>query len=567
MKKLLQLFPVLISLATLIPFPTIGQNRNVPADNRLRHHEAPDKPYKPNAFGNQRTSPALKYRATDIVTVQVNVDANGFNILGDAANEPSIGVNPQNPDEMVIGWRQFDDVGSDFRQAGYAFTTDGGLTWTFPGKIEAGIFRSDPVLEFDSYGTAFYNSLTSNNGIYTCKVFRSFNGGANWDEGADARGGDKQWMTIDRTPGPGKNNIYAVWNQNYSSCQPGFFTRSTNNGDSFEPCIMTGGTPYWGTMAVGNDGELFVTGAGDWGNLVVTRSMNAPDTVGAMLWDLTTEVEMDGYLASGGQINPVGLIGQAYIDVDRSGGPGNGNVYVLASMVRMSINDNADVMFARSTDGGLTWDAPVRVNDDPGTGNWQWFGTMSVAPTGRIDAAWLDTRDGISGTLMSALYYSYSTDQGQSWSPNIRLSEPFDPHVGWPMQNKMGDYFDMKSDATGARLAWANTLNGEQDVYYSYITPDISGTDDFQNGPCLHISACPNPFTDKTVIRYSISTGSEVTIIISDALGKPVKTIREGYQQAGSHQVEWSSGLPAGYYTCHISAGKGSNHLGLIKSR
>jgi len=37
----------------------------------------------------------------------------------------------------------------------------------------------------------------------------------------------------------------------------------------------------------------------------------------------------------------------------------------------------------------------------------------------------------------------------------------------------MGDYFDMFSDFNGASLAWAATFNGEQDVYYSYITPDI----------------------------------------------------------------------------------------------
>jgi len=38
----------------------------------------------------------------------------------------------------------------------------------------------------------------------------------------------------------------------------------------------------------------------------------------------------------------------------------------------------------------------------------------------------------------------------------------------------MGDYFDMYSDESGAHLAWAATFNGEQDVYYSLITPEVS---------------------------------------------------------------------------------------------
>src|SRR5690349_8442800 len=52
---------------------------------------------------------------------QVNVDANGNNITGDAANEPSITVDPTNHDQMAIGWRQFDSVGSNFRQAGWGY--------------------------------------------------------------------------------------------------------------------------------------------------------------------------------------------------------------------------------------------------------------------------------------------------------------------------------------------------------------------------------------------------------------------------------------------------------------
>ena len=126
-------------------------------------------------------------------------------------------------------------------------------------------------------------------------------------------------------------------------------------------------------------------------------------------------------------------------------------------------------MFARSTNGGVSFSSPIKINDDPGTSAYQWFGTMSVAPNGRIDVIWLDTRDN-PGTYLSALYYSKSTNGGVTWSPNERLSGFFDPHVGWPQQNKMGDYFNMVSDINGASLAWAATFNGEQDVYYSYIT-------------------------------------------------------------------------------------------------
>ena len=74
-------------------------------------------------------------------------------------------------------------------------------------------------------------------------------------------------------------------------------------------------------------------------------------------------------------------------------------------------------MFSRSTNGGATWSSPIEINDDNNTTAYQWFGTMSVAPNGRIDVVWLDTRDN-PGSVNSALYYSNSKDGGVTWSQN-----------------------------------------------------------------------------------------------------------------------------------------------------
>ena len=93
------------------------------------------------------------------ISYQVNVDANGQNIVGDAANECSISVDPTNPSKMAIGWRQFNSVLSNFRQGGWGYTTDGGVHWTFPGVLQDNVFRSDPVTNSDETGTFFYLSL------------------------------------------------------------------------------------------------------------------------------------------------------------------------------------------------------------------------------------------------------------------------------------------------------------------------------------------------------------------------------------------------------------------------
>jgi hypothetical protein len=315
-----------------------------------------------------------------------------------------------------------------------------------------------------------------------------------WNNGAYIGGGDKQWMTIDRSGGMGEGNIYSSWTSTYSDCPPGFFTRSTDGGNSFDACSIIPDDPSWAAEAVGNYGELYLAGRSPLTAAVkVAKSTNAQDSAQSVSWPQVTIANLGGFITVNTSINPVGLTGQPCIDVDRSNGPGRDNVYVLCSVQPYFNSDPADVMFNKSTNGGLNWNnaAPVKINDDSDTTNTQWFGTMSVAPNGRIDVIWLDTRDN-PGSDSSALYYSYSLDQGNTWSVNEKLSDSFDPHIGYPNQPKMGDYFDMISNNTGVHLAWVNTMNGEQDVYYSFITPPATISVDKVEGNSF-VSVHPNP--------------------------------------------------------------------------
>ena len=465
---------IVLSLILFITTPvlTFSQKQKSKPDPRF-HHEVKKDNFVPVSTDQMGRSPAYRYSSPEIVTVQVNVSNTGQNIVGDAANEPSIAINRNSPNKMAIGWRQFNSISSDFRQAGYAYTTNKGANWIFPGVINSGIFRSDPVLGSDAQGNFYYNSLT-NDPDYYCKVFKSSTGGAIWDNGTDAHGGDKQWMTIDKTGGTGDGHIYAFWTSYFSTCLPGFFSRSTNRGINFQDCITIPQDPSWGTLAVAKSGDLFIAGTDGLSyDFLVAKSQNAKNPALVPTWNMATVVSLDGSITSGIDPNPGGLGGQTSIAVDTSGGSYNGYVYLLCSVDRNSITDPADVMFARSTNGGVTWSSPKRINDDIGNSAYQWFGTMSVAPNGRIDVIWLDTRDH-PGTNISALYYSNSKDGGTTWLPNKKLSEYFDPHLGWPQQSKMGDYYDMISDYNGVNLAWAATFNGEQDVYYSFISDSVA---------------------------------------------------------------------------------------------
>src|SRR5207302_1014260 len=124
---------------------------------------------------------------------------------------------------------------------------------------------------------------------------------------------------------------------------------------------------------------------------------------------------------------------------------------------------------------------------------------------------------------------SYSTDQGNTWSANEKLSASFNPHLGYPNQNKMGDYFDMVSDNSGAHLAWANTLNGEEDVYYSHIIPPVANAvNEISNAPSF--SVFPNPSTGVFAI---MTKANKSQVKICNALGEEIysKTISKAINE------------------------------------
>ncbi len=470
-------------VATVLLNPGIGLAET--ADGRDEaakavHREVPDDPYVAVPPEARRTAPARRWVRDGQVSVQVNVDGDGNNVLGDAANEPSIAVDPTDPSRMAIGWRQFDTVNSNFRQAGRGFTTDGGATWTFPGVLDPGNFRSDPVLGSDSQGNFYYDSLQGN---FCTDHFKSVDGGQSWAPPVFSFGGDKQWMGIDRSGGLGDGHVYAAWNGFFGCQGSNQFNRSTDGAGSFESPVAVPDDPIWGVVTVGPDGTVYVSGrrSFDASQFVLARSTTAQNPGLPVTFDSSVIVDLGGSMSSSTGPNPGGLLGQVWMAAAPATGPTAGNLYMLSS-INPPGPDPLDVHFVRSTDGGLTWSAPLKVNDDPGTSAWQWFGTMSVAPDGRIDAVWNDTRNDPGG-FDSELFHSSSTDGGLTWSPNQALSPPFDPHLGWPQQNKIGDYYDMVSDADGAHVAWAATFNGEQDVYYLrlHLAPVIFA-DGFESG-------------------------------------------------------------------------------------
>ena len=267
------------------------------------------------------------------------------------------------------------------------------------------------------------------------------------------------------------------------------------------------------------NGNLFIGGVNlSTGQIWCIRSTNAKNGAVTPSFDQSTAVNLGGDISINELINPIGLVGQVFTAVDRSGTGTNNNVYMMASVQPTGFS-GSDVMFVRSTNGGQTFSTPKRVNDDPvNHSKWHWFGTLSVAPNGRIDSIWLDTRNAANNTD-SQLFYSYSTNAGNAWSPNIAVSNSFNPFLGYPSQNKMGDYMTIVSDNTGGDVAYTATFNLEEDIYYVRVAPPIGPTPT----PAVSISGtllyCSNPVPGPVPNVTLDLTGTATASTITDGAG------------------------------------------------
>ena len=512
----------LISVLPTISGQTLAPTHKVPRNVPLETYDNP-----PAAPRKIETSPRMISQFGPFTSFQVNVDANGQNILGDAANECPISVDPTDGNKMTIAWRQFNDVTSNFRQGGWGYTTDGGMHWTFPGVLQNNVFRSDPVTNSDEIGQFFWLSLQSdvNQSFFCDDLWRSTNGGQTWVEQSPDRGaggGDKQWFTIDKTNGPGHGFQYQ--SDDGINCSGGGvqFQRSTDGGVTWQAPITIPQSPTDGTLDVDTNGNLFIGGEG-FSDFNCVRSSNAQFGGQTPTFDQVTSVNMGGFLGFGG-INPAGLDGMLFLAIDKSGGPTNNNIYMLASVVP-SGRSTTDVMFVRSTDDGATFSAPVKINDDPvNPSKWHWFGTMSVAPDGRVDAVWYDTRNAANNTD-SQLFYSWSTDGGVTWAANVAVSNSFNPFEGYPNQSKIGDYITIVSDNTGGNVAYSATFNfdptrgqHEEDVYYVRVFPTGGGT------PTPTPTASPTPTSTATATPTATATATATPTITATPTATPTVT-------------------------------------------
>ena len=141
-------------------------------------------------------------------------------------------------------------------------------------------------------------------------------------------------------------------------------------------------------------------------------------------------------------------------------GNGNGELYAAWEDGRNGGVFNRDIYFSRSVDGGDTWSADVRINDDPSgdTAN-QVSPALAYDPSRlRLYAVWQDWREG-----NFDIYFAYSDDGGNTWSANQKLND--DVGTADQLNPSVVAGASAFGGADRVYVVWQDRRNGNDDVY------------------------------------------------------------------------------------------------------
>lgn len=400
-------------------------------------------------------------------------------------------------------------------QNGVARSTNKGASFTDlrflnPGPVTTDLLAGDPVLSCSDANTFYYASIFERATTSDISVSKSFDGGQTFGDPVSVVSKnrtthflEKSWMAIDPT---NPNRIYVTYTDfDNSGSLCGFdpvstlpiprtaieLVRSTDGGAtwSVSPVVIQevcGDSFVQGSqIAVGPGGEVYVTWEAFAANFV-TREIDIRKSTdnGATFWAL---VKIDNVICAGTCLRLQGNFRSGFefptLAVDRSGHATNGNVYIAWHDGRnLTVPDASfgsygytDILVSRSTDGGATWLAPIRVNDNPeplssGLGSDQYQPGIAVDKTGKIGVCFYDRRRDPSNFLIDR-ECAFSKNAGTSWS-NKKITQKSFPAV--PGQDVlfdplyMGDYDSLASDFTrtnsGFIGAWGDNSLGNPDV-------------------------------------------------------------------------------------------------------
>jgi hypothetical protein len=396
-------------------------------------------------------------------------------------------ANPDDPNEIVVAYNDSRGLNANpLVISTVSVSTDGGTTFTrvtnasgqspFPNTF------GDPVVLYNKPTQTWFTVWLDGNAGCTLGGFKSTDPSDpdSWTHFCvhPSGGDDRESGWADNNPAsPFFGNMYISWNDFNVGAGALVVSRSTDNGSTWSSAITVAntGTFVRNTQITGDmsgNGTLYIAGMDEGGGGFPHDDTNLiyKSTDGGATWSNTYTgtpfpgpgVTSAGYFAC--MFNDINI--GAYWRHEGWGEPAAFNDIVhLVYAQQGGAGDAGDVYYIRSTDGGVTFGTPLKLNTDSTT-RPQWQPNLSVSPTGTLLATWYDAREstdcvvGDENTPCYRMFSRKSNDNGQSWLPDDMFSDVVSPLPAQPdpgiVSVYVGDYDYGSAIATKHVTSWAD---------------------------------------------------------------------------------------------------------------
>lgn len=380
--------------------------------------------------------------------------------------ETTISVNPLNTNQLFA---------SDTTTSVGRYSTDGGITWRTSNLSTASL--GDVQTAWDSSGNLFLTRFGAS--ALSIEVMRSLDGGVNFANIAQLAASNSDQPSI----AVGANSVWVT------------FTDSLNR-------IVAAGASVIGSVVSAFSALQIAPGSGgDFGDIAISPtgkvavvyqnngSGQGPDTVkfnldanglgagGFGAQSIVTATNVGGFDFIPAQAGR-SIDSEANLAYDRSGGVHNGRLYMVYVDEIGNESNNTDIFLRYSDDDGLTWSAPIRVNDDATTRS-QFNPAIAVdQTTGNVAITWYDARNSTTNTR-AQIFGTVSDNSGGSFFSNVQISTGTSDAALAGTFN-FGDYDKMDFASGKFWRTWADNSNstgdnpdgtfGNPDMYTAMVT-------------------------------------------------------------------------------------------------
>ncbi len=458
---------------------------------------------------------------------------------------------------------------------GVYVTTNGGTSWygydTINGGTPINNHGGDPGPAIDKNGTFIMSHL----GYTSAGMFANYstNFGVSWSPSVTLVSGsmDKNLSGSDDAPSsPFYGRSYTVWS-NFTLGAPAIVVSyTTNGGVSWSAMAQINAPPashysQGCDVAVGPAGQVYVVWAAPILGSPYTEDFYgfASSTNGGVTWSVT-ENAYDGNGIRGFLSNKSSIRVNAFprIAVDRTGGARNGWIYVTGNDANLSpAGSTPDIILHRSSNGGVTWMAPVRVNQDPINTHYHWLPAVCVDDSGAVDISYYDDRN--VGGNQAQFYMSRSIDGGTTFT-DIQVSDHnFTPApIPGLATGYQGDYTGIQFTNGKIYPWWCDPSSGFYQVWTVAIVPGPPPpplAHDIAVGPFLSFPGffvLNTPYAIKTKVQNvgtSNETGVPIRFYINGTLTNTTN-INLNTTQVDSVSNTWTPIVSGTYTLKYISA-------------